>query len=219
MDYSRQREIFEPATFNEAVHIIGCGATGSWVALTLAKMGVSNIHLWDFDTVEEHNLPNQVFGLCDIGKLKVDALERVILEATGLSVTKHAERVGGSTNLFGFVYLLTDTMSSRKEIFTGALRYNMKVKFLVETRMGLESYIIHTVNTSNKKDIEAFEGTLHDDEVATASMCGASQSLAPTAMLTASKAIWCMLNLLRGEPNPRRQLLDIGRNTLIEMEG
>ena len=47
--------------FNTPIHIIGCGATGSWVALMLAKMGISNITCWDFDKVEEHNLPNQFF--------------------------------------------------------------------------------------------------------------------------------------------------------------
>ena len=52
MEYSRQVNIFKPDEFNTPVHVIGVGATGSWLAPSLAKLGVKNIHVWDDDIVE-----------------------------------------------------------------------------------------------------------------------------------------------------------------------
>jgi len=48
--------------FNQKrVDIIGAGATGSHVVMLLAILGFTNIHVWDFDRVEAHNLANQSF--------------------------------------------------------------------------------------------------------------------------------------------------------------
>ena len=75
-DYWRQLDVFDPEKFVEDVHIVGVGATGSWIAFVLAKMGVQKIHAWDFDFVEAHNLPNQICGRQDVGFSKVEALAR-----------------------------------------------------------------------------------------------------------------------------------------------
>jgi tRNA A37 threonylcarbamoyladenosine dehydratase len=63
LDVRRHAELFDPHTFNTPVTIIGAGATGSWLAIALAKLGIDNISIWDFDKVEEHNIPNQAFGI------------------------------------------------------------------------------------------------------------------------------------------------------------
>lgn len=60
-DFSRQVNIFKPEEFKTPIQIIGAGATGSWVALSLAKMGIENMTIYDFDEVGMHNLPNQCF--------------------------------------------------------------------------------------------------------------------------------------------------------------
>ena len=72
--YHRQLDILDPKSMDVPVTIIGAGATGSFTALSLAKMGIRNITIYDFDTVEEHNLPNQFYRQCDLGKRKVEAL-------------------------------------------------------------------------------------------------------------------------------------------------
>ena len=59
LDISRHKELFNPYYFNTPVTIIGAGATGSWLALMLAKLGIQDITVYDFDVVEEHNVPNQ----------------------------------------------------------------------------------------------------------------------------------------------------------------
>ena len=77
-DYSRQNEIFNNETFFPRQYkLLGCGATGSWVTIMLAKMGVSNVTCWDFDKVEEHNLPNQFFDKHALGAYKSEELVEI----------------------------------------------------------------------------------------------------------------------------------------------
>src|SRR5690554_7355564 len=60
--------------------------------LQLAKLGITNITVWDFDVVEEHNVPNQLFGLNDIGKPKVEALKQIVAEHTGTEINIKNEK-------------------------------------------------------------------------------------------------------------------------------
>lgn len=46
---------------------IGCGSVGSNIAQTLARCGVTNMTLWDFDDVETKNIVNQDYFEDDIG--------------------------------------------------------------------------------------------------------------------------------------------------------
>lgn len=61
------------------VLIIGAGGLGSPALLYLAAAGVGTLGLIDFDKVEDSNLQRQVlFGVEDVGKLKVDAAKERI---------------------------------------------------------------------------------------------------------------------------------------------
>jgi hypothetical protein len=176
------------------VDVIGCGATGSRVALSLAKLGVENIHCWDFDKVEEHNVANQVFGLGDVGLLKVEALANHVAAATGANITVHAEKVDGAQQGLGeVVFLLTDTMVSRKEIWDGALKYKLRTNLLVETRMGADCGRVYAVNPNKPGHIRAYEEMLHDDADVEVSACGASVSVGPTAEILCGLAVWQLI--------------------------
>lgn len=60
--------------------IVGIGGIGSWIAEMLARMGVKEIGVIDYDIVEIHNLTRQNYIEKDIGKLKIDTLEERIKE-------------------------------------------------------------------------------------------------------------------------------------------
>ena len=68
MDFSRQNRIFNPDQSKINVTILGAGSTGSFIAFVLAKMGIKEIKVVDFDKVEAHNIPNQYYRLKDVGK-------------------------------------------------------------------------------------------------------------------------------------------------------
>lgn len=191
IDPSRHLSVFSPSAFgSRRVDVIGAGATGSRVALSLAKLGVENLHVWDFDHVEEHNVANQAFGLSDVASLKVEALARLVNAQTGLEINTHPEKVDGSQPLGEVVFLLTDTMASRKAIWDGALKFKLRTKVVIETRMGADSGRVYTVNPNSPKHIRAWEETLCGDDVAEVSACGASVSVGPTAEVIAGLAVW-----------------------------
>lgn len=65
---------------NSKVAIAGCGGLGSNIAVSLARVGVGNIILCDYDIVEPSNLNRQQYFIEDIGKFKVDALKDILLK-------------------------------------------------------------------------------------------------------------------------------------------
>lgn len=195
MNYSRQFDAFDAETFNDQVHVIGAGATGSWVALLLAKLGVKNLHIWDFDKIEEHNLPNQAFNFGQIGEYKAEAITSNILSMVEeTNIKYHNERVDKNTRLSGYVFMLTDTMSSRKELYENVFKFNPAIKLFIETRMALDGGIIYSVNPMNIEELDKYQGTLFDDDNSETSACGASKSIVTTAVAISSMAIWQMLN-------------------------
>lgn len=192
LDITRHRSIFNPSDFTENINIIGCGATGSWMAMCLSKIGVMSIDLWDFDKVEDHNVANQIFKQSDIGRFKVDALKDVLISTNeDMKVSTHNIAVSGDTVLSGFVFVLTDTMKSRKEIYNGCIKYKPKVKGFIETRMGVSEGQIYTINSHNLEKLKFYEATLmYDDDSAEVSACGTSITVLPTALGIVSTAIW-----------------------------
>ena len=55
------------------VMVVGCGAVGSFAVEALARSGVGQIILVDFDVVEESNINRQLFALSStVGQAKVD---------------------------------------------------------------------------------------------------------------------------------------------------
>ena len=203
----RHLDVFRPYTFGvRRVDVIGCGATGSRIGLSLAKLGVENLHLWDPDTVEEHNIPNQAFGLEDVGNLKVEALARLIERDTGVRAYAHAEKANGQGPFLDVVFLLTDTMASRKEIWEKDLKFRPDTRLLIETRMGADTGRVYAFNPSKLVHIREWEKTLCTDQEAEVSACGASVSVGPTAEIIAGLAVWQMIRWFAVEQGGKDEL-------------
>jgi len=58
--FLRQMNIVPPEKLSFPITVIGAGAIGSATVVTLAKMGCSDITVWDSDTLEDLNIPNQL---------------------------------------------------------------------------------------------------------------------------------------------------------------
>lgn len=63
---------------NKTVGIAGCGGLGSNCAVALARVGVGNLIIADFDKIEESNLNRQYFFFNQIGQFKAEALKENI---------------------------------------------------------------------------------------------------------------------------------------------
>lgn len=77
--YKRNKGLIElDILAGKRVLIIGLGSGGSPIAIELAKAGVGQFALADFDRVELHNLSRHICSLQDLGRLKTDAVADAI---------------------------------------------------------------------------------------------------------------------------------------------
>lgn len=214
LDVRRHMELFDPYTFNTPVKIIGAGATGSWVALFLAKLGITDITVYDFDNVEEHNVPNQAFGLSSIGIPKVHALSNDIEVATGAIINAKNEKYENQ-RLNGIVFLLVDSMKERKRIWETGIKMQTQIKHLIEPRMGLNMSRIYNVNPTDLTQIKRYEESYYSDDEAEVSACGTSMSVITSAVTTASWCVRQLINFHNDEELDNEILIDFQYNNII----
>lgn len=69
-------EIFK----NAKVSVLGCGGLGSNVAMILARAGIGEINLYDFDTIEYSNLNRQNYTINEVGLKKTEASKKRLKE-------------------------------------------------------------------------------------------------------------------------------------------
>lgn len=184
--YWRQLDVISPdvlAKFKPT--IIGLGGLGSPTVQALAKMGVKEFTFYDDDSVEEHNIPNQMYGLEDIGTPKIEAMTRIALNFGATSITANNERVTDQ-KLSGPVICGVDSMEARSEIW-GLVKYNPSVPLFIDMRMSLDSGMIFAVNPSDPDDIKYYEAFLYSDEEAAEDPCTAQAIIFNT--LTIASAV------------------------------
>ena len=140
MDLSKSYEYFQPEKDDSRIHIVGCGSVGSTVAENLARCGVTKFTLWDFDTVEPHNLANQMFRQQDVGRLKVDALKDILCDINPeLADSVSAKPEGWRGKLMsGYIFLCVDSIELRRQIVERHMD-NPYVKAVFDFRTLLES--------------------------------------------------------------------------------
>jgi len=196
LDTIRHIALFDPSKFKHPVTIIGCGATGSRIALEIAKLGVEDIIIYDDDTIESHNIANQAFiETCyplEEGKYKAEVISNYIKKIRGNPAVVKLEKVVDQT-LSGVVFLLTDTMASRKEIWEASIKMKFNVPLMIETRMDADSMRIYSVRPNNTDHIKHWESTLYEDDDAEESRCGGRTSIGATAEIISGMAVWEML--------------------------
>jgi molybdopterin/thiamine biosynthesis adenylyltransferase len=195
VDAIRHFTIFNPEKFASApMNVIGCGAIGSKVCLSLAKLGVKNLNVFDMDVVAEHNIANQAFSLKHIGMDKVAAVADICKEATGLNVSANKEFVDENTSLRGIIFASVDTMKGRKAILE-AIKYKLTCPLFIDTRMGADIMRIYTIDPNNSTEVDAYEETLCADEDAEESYCGSKISVGPTSGIVSEIAVWQFLKM------------------------
>jgi molybdopterin-synthase adenylyltransferase len=161
-DYTRQRAWFDPGAINATATVVGCGGIGSFTAFSLAKLGVQTLNLVDFDTVDEHNIPNQMFTPDQLGEPKVTALASMIRAATGCQPTTVQAALEAGIPRAPIVVSALDSMAARAELWK-QIRYRLDVKLFLDGRLGGENIVLYSVDPSNPTDVGGYEGTLHSD--------------------------------------------------------
>ncbi len=206
IDNSRSAEIIKAWEHKAQITLIGAGATGSKIFMQLVALGFTNIHVYDFDTIEPHNLANQAFVAKHVGMTKVAALSELYHEKTGSNPPESMHfgelRIPhDDARVKGFVFLLTDTMASRKDIFATCLKDNPEVYGVIETRMASTHGNVFSFDPNNMLESRKWEATLGDDsdEGLELSPCGLPISVGVTADLIAGYAVWQLIHMLTND--------------------
>lgn len=213
MDLAKSYEFFKPEMCRERIHILGCGATGSTVAENLVRFGLTNLTLYDFDTVEPHNIANQMFRAIDIGKPKVEALASMLIDINPeLKNTMKLEPTGWhGQRLSGYVFLCVDDIDLRRKIATEN-RGNTYIKAMFDFRIRLEDAQHYAADWSNPKMVDNFINTMNfTQEEARAqspvSACNIILSVVPTVRLISALGVSNFINFVKSGGEKLKKIL------------
>lgn len=120
--YSRNKGILELNILEKKrVMIVGLGSFGSQISIELAKAGVGQFALMDFDRVELHNLSRHTATVNDLGRLKTDVIGDAIMgknpyaqvEKFPINITEHPDILHEQCIKADLVICATDNNHSR----------------------------------------------------------------------------------------------------------
>lgn len=204
MDLSKSFEFFDPTAVEGKCHIVGCGSVGSTIAENLARLGVTKFVLYDFDTVEPHNIANQMFVNDDIKRTKVEATKKIITDINPEAANDIEIEPNGYINqkLNGYVFLCVDNIQLRKEICTkNKMNQSIKALFDVRTRLcDAQAYAAEWRDLRQVNNlIKSMEFT-HDEALAATpvSACGRVLGVAPTVRAICSFVVCNFMNFILG---------------------
>jgi molybdopterin/thiamine biosynthesis adenylyltransferase len=198
---TRQLDILPLDKLGEKITVIGAGAIGSWVVLALAKMGFSNIVVFDDDDVSVENMSCQFYPMTAIGQKKVRALAQMVQQFTGVVIEDVAERYEKGT-FSGIVISAVDSMQVRRLIWENHKAMGFTTKFIIDPRMGAETALLYVMDPKSEKDITSYEKTLYSDNEAVQERCTAKATIY-TANMLSGLVCKAVKDIVTDNPYPR----------------
>ena len=214
MDLSKSFEFFDPQSCPEKINIIGLGSVGSTVAELLARFGLTNANLYDFDVVEEHNLANQMFTTKNVHKPKLEGVYDRWVEINP-EAAKTLKLYGDGWNgqkLSGYVFLCVDNIELRKRIVEEN-KYNPNIKAMFDFRTALVSGQHYAADWSKLDDVKALLDTMdfthaEAEKNVPVSACKVSLCVMPTVWSVAMAGVVNFINFVKGEKLERAMILN-----------
>ena len=202
MNLIKSMKYFNPFDVKERIHIIGCGSTGSTIAELLARLGLTKITLYDFDTVETKNVANQMFTAADEGENKAVALKDIIVGINSAAVNDVLVQTDGYVEqpLSGYVFLCADNIDTMRGIVLKN-RFNRNIKIMFNTRTTLEECQAFSVKWESD-EIENFLRSMeftHEEavEASPRTACGEILGVAPSVREICTATICNFINYQR----------------------
>lgn len=212
IDLTKSYEFFKPELLKGRIHIIGCGSVGSTVAENIARFGISDMVLYDFDTVEARNVVNQLFTQEDIGRLKTEALADHIRRIDPDCRVKLVNTGWNGQKLAGYVFLCCDTIELRQKIVDENLQ-NRYIKGMFDFRTRLTDAQHYAADWSDWKSVKDFRSSMNftHEEAASetpVSACNIPLSVAPTIRIIAAYGVANFINFIKGTSLKKMILAD-----------
>lgn len=212
MNKAKLLEFFDATDVREDIHVVGCGAIGSHVCEQLARLGFTKVHLYDFDTVEAHNITNQMFDETDIGEFKVAAchVNMGLINGEMKEITTHTEGLQEPYILNGIIILCVDDIELRSKIVK-ANQFNPYCTAIMDFRMRLTDAQCYFAVTNKPSSIKELLGTMdftHEEAVAATpkSACGYELSVIYTVKMIVSAGMANLVQYLQKE-TPKKLIL------------
>jgi molybdopterin/thiamine biosynthesis adenylyltransferase len=212
MDRSKLLEFFDATKYNLSYHVIGCGAIGSHVCEELARLGIPEVHIYDFDTVDPHNITNQMFRVVDIGHPKVEACANMMHSInTDIKVHIHKEGLQAPYTINGICILCVDNIDLRREIVK-ANYYNPFCRAFLDFRMRLtdaQHYFAAGDSQFEKDTLLATMDFTHEEahEATPTSACGVELSVVYTVKAITAFGMANMVKWIQGADDYKTMVL------------
>lgn len=221
MDLSKSYDFFQPEKDTARIHIVGCGSVGSTLAENLSRCGVTKMTLWDFDTVEAHNIVNQMFRQQDVGKLKVEALKDILMDINPeIKDDVELKPKGWEGKLMsGYIFLCVDNIELRRTIVEKHMD-SPYVKAVFDFRTLLESAQHYAADWSDykmKQDLLKSMQFSHEEaaEETPVSACGVTLGVATTVRLICALGVNNYINFVKGNGIKKLIMID-GFNFILD---
>lgn len=214
LDTKKVLEFFDASKIRKQIHIVGCGAIGSHVAEQLTRMGCSNIHLWDFDTVSPHNITNQMFVQADVGRPKVEAVADMMLAINpDCKITLHNCPLEDPYIVNGYIFMCVDKIDVRKAI-VNANKMNPNAIAVFDFRMRLTDAQYYAADFSRPEQVEELLKTMdftqeEADAATPQSACGVELSVIYTVKAIVAAGVCNFVKLVHGESMKNKIFVDM----------
>ena len=202
MNLTKHTEFFDPLNeINQDIHIIGCGAIGSILAMMLTRTGIPELNLYDFDTITAHNIANQNFTSLNIGQPKTEALT-AYLKAINPEIKLITYDKGYTQQpLSGYVFLCVDNIELRKEITTKQ-QHNPYIKAIFDFRMRLTDAQHYAADWDKPEQKEGFIQSMQFSseeakEATPVNACGSTLSINPTVYGIVALGVANFINFIK----------------------
>ncbi|MEH2191959.1 MAG: ThiF family adenylyltransferase [Nostoc sp.] len=232
--YSRSQGLLETSILQESkVGIVGLGSGGSSIAVELAKAGIGNFVLIDFDRLELGNVSRHICGTGDLGRYKTKAVRDLLwgknpyinIETAEIDINTNLEETKMLLKDCNLIIAATDNNRSRFNLNSIAFEYKIPTIFgraltracggdVLRVR-SMEGPCLACVFTKEfledrQEEVSQFEQArannpayVPDDEVKTTIQVGLSSDILPISTMIVKLAL---LELSRGKESGIKSL-------------
>jgi molybdopterin/thiamine biosynthesis adenylyltransferase len=136
--YSRSKGLLETSVLEGCkVGVVGLGSGGATIAVELAKAGIGNFVLIDFDRLELGNISRHACGIGDLGRHKTKAVRDLLygknpyvkVQTAEYDINQHIEEINLLLKDSDLIIAATDNDRSRFNLNSIALQYKIPTIF------------------------------------------------------------------------------------------
>lgn len=203
---SRQAELVDSEIFTNPITVIGAGAIGSFTVLTLAKIGFTNITVYDDDIVSVENISNQFYRYRDIRTLKTIALRDMVRDFERITIQAWSSKWNRAIPIKGYIIMAVDNMAVRNEVYKFVKR-NADVYGFIDGRMGGQQAEVYSVDLLQPEQKKVYEKYLWSDTEASDLPC-TQKAVMYNVLWIASMIVNNLRLMLEEKPFPQVMHMD-----------